>query len=155
MNNTQSWGLPPEFVPVRYALSDATKNALRGLMQPNEPVVVSIANEGDTVSLVATPERLFAVKTAQMGAGASGVSVKEFPWEGVFNLVMTPMSFNLKIAVHFRSNDGRKVEVGRRALLAKPAVENLMPFELAAGEEAFNALMQLWNNKRTTNENLV
>ncbi|MBW3635220.1 MAG: hypothetical protein KY445_01985 [Armatimonadetes bacterium] len=153
MDIAQQWGLPPEFVPVRYAISDDAKNALRGVLQAGEPVIVSIANEGDTVSIVATPQRLFTVKTAQYGAGAAGASVKEFPWAGIFDIVMTPMTLNLKIAVHYRSNDGRKAEVGRRAMLAKPAVENLMPFELVGGEEVFRALLQIWNSRRAETQN--
>lgn len=151
MDITQQWGLPADFAPVRYAISDDVKNALRGSIN-GEPVLVTIANEGDTVSIVATPNRLFTIKTSQLGAGAAGVSVREYPWEGVFDLVMTPMTLNLKIAVHFRSNDGRKPEVGRRAALAKPAVENLMPFESVGGAEVFRAMLQLWNTKRAASQ---
>ncbi len=148
-------GLAPNFVPVRYTISDDAKNALRSVLQASESVIVSIANEDDTVSIVATPQRLFAVKTAQYGVGAAGVSVKEFPWAGVFDIVMAPMTLNLEIAVHYRSNDGRKAEVGRRAMLAKPAVENLMPFELVAGEEVFRALLQIWNSSRAEADNAL
>jgi hypothetical protein len=147
------WGLPQTFLPARYAISDEVKNALRGIIS-GEPVLVSIANEGDTVSIVATPNRLFTIKTSQLGAGAAGASVREYPWEGVFDLVMTPMTHNLKIAVHFRTVDGRKPEVGRRAALGKPAIENLMPFESVAGAEVFRALLQLWNTKRAASQTI-
>lgn len=140
--------LPPDFVPARYAISDEVKAALRPLLVAGEPVVVSIANESDTVSLVATPKRLFTVKTGALGSGAAGIAIREYPWQGVFDIVQTPMTHNLKIAVHFRSNNGKVVEVGRRAMLAKPAVENLMPFENQSGSEVFRALLQLWNFHR-------
>jgi hypothetical protein len=150
MDMAEQWGLPPGFAPVRYIISDDAKNALRGRLPAGEPVVISISNEGDTVAIVATPSCLFSVKTGSLGAGAAGASIREYPWEGVFNLVVTPMTHNLKIAVHFRSSDGRKVEVGRRAMMAKPAVENLMPFEIEAGQQVFRALLQIWNYKRAT-----
>lgn len=144
---SQQWGLPPDFSPVRYAISDAAKNALRPLLN-GEPVVISLANESDTVAMVATPERLFAVKTGELGSGAGGVALREFPWEGVENLVMTPVTHNLRIAVHYRTSNGKTVEVGRRARLAKAAVEYLMPFEKAAGEAVFEALRALWEWKK-------
>jgi hypothetical protein len=152
MDMAQEWGLPPGFAPVRYIISDDAKNALRGQLPVGEPVIVSISNEGDTITIVATPSRLFTVKTGSLGAGALGASVREYPWEGVFNFVMTPMTHNLKIAVHYRSSDGRKIEVGRRAMMAKPAVENLMPFEIEAGTQVFRALLQVWNFKKAAAE---
>ncbi len=149
MTNSQLPNLPPNFVPVRTAISDETKAALRPLLQERgEPVLVSIANESDTVSIVATASRMWTVKTGALGAGAAGVLVREYPWDAVFDLVQTPMTHNLKIALHFRSNNGKSIEVGRRALLAKPAVENLMPFENQSGTEVFRALLQLWNFHR-------
>lgn len=148
MDVAEQWGLPPGFAPVRYSISDDAKNALRGRLPAGEPVIISISNEGDTVAIVATPSRLFSVKTGALGAGAAGVNVREFPWEGVFNFVAMPMTHNLKIAVHFRSSDGKKVEVGRRAMLAKPAIENLMPFEIEAGQQVFQALLQIWNYRK-------
>lgn len=148
MMNPSQPQLPPGFVPVRYAVSDEVKNALRPLLVAGEPVVVSIANESDTVSIVATPMRVFSVKTGALGAGAAGIATREYVWEAIFDIVQTPMTHNLKIALHFRSNNGKTIEIGRRALLAKPAVENLMPFENQAGSEVCHALLQLWNNAR-------
>ncbi|RYG75422.1 hypothetical protein EON80_00740 [bacterium] len=148
MDMAEQWGLPPGFAPVRYSISDDAKNALRGQLPAGEPVVISISNEGDTVAIVATPSRLFSVKTGSLGAGAGGASVREYPWEGVFDFVMTPMTHNLKIAIHFRSSDGRKVEVGRRAMMGKPVVDNLMPFEIEGGQQVYRALLQVWNYKR-------
>ncbi|PQV64893.1 hypothetical protein B1R32_103160 [Abditibacterium utsteinense] len=155
MDSAQQWGLPAGFAPVRYTISDEVKSALRARLTPGDPVVVSIANESDTVSIVATPSRLFTIKTGSLGAGAAGVLVREYPWEGVFDIVATPMTHNLKIALHFRSNDNRTVEVGRRAALAKPAVENLMPFESAGGTEVFRALLQIWNARRAAPDPLT
>jgi hypothetical protein len=148
MSNAIQWGLPPEFVPVRYAIPDEAKHLVRDLLQPNEPVIISIGNEGDTVSLVATPYRVMVVKTASLGAGASGGSVREFPYEGIERIVMRPQSINLTLALHYRTSNGRTVEVGRRARLAKPAVDNLMAFELVAGQEVYEALLSIWEFKR-------
>lgn len=145
MNNAQSFGLPPDFAPARFAVSDEVKNAVRPLLSAGEPVLVSIANESDSVSIVATPRRLFTVKIGALGAGAAGIAIREYLWPAVFDIVQTPMTHNLKIAVHFRSNNGKTIEIGRRAMLAKPAVENLMPFENQSGSEVFQALLQLWN----------
>lgn len=146
--NPQFPSLPPGFTPARFVISDEVKSALRPLLVLGEPVVVSIANESDTVSIVATPSCLFTVKTGSLGAGAAGVAVRQYPWEGVFDIVPTPMTHNLKIAIHFRSNNGKTIEVGRRAMLAKPAVEPLMPFENQSGSEVVAALLQLWNFHR-------
>ena len=151
MNNPQTPVLPANFVPARYAVSDEVKAALQPLFGVNEPVLVSISNESDTIAIVATPQRMWTVKTGALGAGATGVALREYPWEAVFNIVQTPMTHNLKIAIHFRSNNGKTIEVGRRALLAKPAIENLMPFENQSGSEVYEALLQLWNAFRAAN----
>ncbi|HEX9996628.1 MAG TPA: hypothetical protein VGB45_05765 [Abditibacterium sp.] len=148
MDIAQQWGLPPGFAPVRYGVSDEVKNALRGLLPAGEPVILSIANESDNVAIVGTPSCFFSVKTGELSAGAGGVAVREYPWEGVFDLIMTPMTHNLRITVHFRTSNGKKVEVGRRALLGKPATEHLMPFEHEAGAQIFRAMLQIWNFKR-------
>lgn len=153
MDVAEQWGLPPGFAPVRYSISDDAKNALRGRLPAGEPVIISISNEGDTIAIVATPSRLFSVKTNSLGAGAAGANIREYPWEGVFDIVSTPMTHNLKIAVHFRSSDGKKVEVGRRAMLAKPHVDNLMPFEIEGGQQVFRSLLQVWNYKRALAQN--
>lgn len=152
MDVAEKWGLPPGFRPIRFALSDATKESLRSVLNPNEPVIISISNEGDTVAIVATPTRVFSIKTTEMSAGASGASVRVYPWEGIFDLTMTPMTHNIKIAIEFRSSDGRTVEVGRKAKLAKPKTEQLTPFETVGGQEAFRGLLQIWNYKRSTAE---
>ena len=145
MDNNPNWGLPPAFTPVRYAVSDAAKSAVRPLLAANEPVIISLGNEGNSVSLVGTPRRLFVIKISDLGGGAAGAKIREFPWEGIAQIVKRPQTHNLTLALHFRSNDGKTVEVGRRAALAKPAVDNLMAFEIAAGEEIFLVLMQMVN----------
>jgi len=148
MSNAAQWGLPPDFAPARYAIPDEAKNVVRGLLQPNEPVIISIGNEGDTIALVATPYRVLVIKTSALGAGAAGANVREFPYEGIERIVMRPQTINLTLALHYRTSNGRTVEVGRRARMAKPAVDNLMAFELAAGEEVYAALQKVWEFKR-------
>ncbi|MBV9468374.1 MAG: hypothetical protein JO316_02225 [Abitibacteriaceae bacterium] len=141
------WGLPPGFQPVRYAVSDEVKEVVRSLLQPNEPVIVSIANEGNTISLVATPYRLFSIRSGGIVAGVTGANVREFPWAGITNMVLQQAALNVKIVLHFKSSNGRDVEVGQRARLAKAATDNLMPFESAAGAEAFQAIYNVWQHR--------
>jgi hypothetical protein len=143
------WGLPPGFQPVRYPVSDDVKSLIRDLLNTNEPVIVSIANEDGTISLIGTPQRLFSVRTGAT-AGVTGFNVREFPWEGITSLVRQSGSLNVKIVVSYRTTgDGRTVEVGRRAAMGRPAVDNLMPFETATGTAVFEAIHSIWQHKRT------
>jgi len=148
-NAAVRWGLPPGFAPARYAISDGVKEVVRDLLGADEPVVVTLANEGDSISLVATPKRLFSIRSG-MGAGVTGFNVREFPWDGIADLRLQASSLNVKIAIHFKTVDGRIVEVGRRAALGKPAVDNLTPFEPSAGTQAFEAIHAIWHHKRGT-----
>jgi hypothetical protein len=144
------WGLPPGFQPVRYPVPDDVKSLIRDLLNANEPVIVSITNEDATISLIGTPQRLFSVRTGAT-AGVTGFNVREFPWEGITNLVLQSGSLNVKIAMHYRTTgDGRTVEVGRRAAMGRPAVDNLMPFETAAGTAVFQAIHSIWHHKRAS-----
>jgi hypothetical protein len=142
------WGLPPGFEPVRLPISDDAKQALRPLLGANEPVLVMISNEGDSIALIATPLRVLSVKTGGVQAGATGASVKEYPYEGITDMKIQSAAINVKIALHFKTtNNGRTVEVGLRAKLAKDHVDNLMPFESTAGAEAFKAIYDIWVHK--------
>ena len=144
------WGLPLGFQPVRYPVSDDVKLLIRDLLNANEPVIVSISNEDDTISLIGTPQRLFSVRTGAT-AGVTGFNVREFPWEGITSLVLQSGSLNVKIVVSYRTTgDGRTVEVGRRAAMGRPAVDNLMPFETTAGTAVFEAIHSIWHHKRTS-----
>lgn len=142
------WGLPPGFQPVRYPIEEGVKDVVRGLLGPDEPVIVSIANESNTISLIATPQRILTVRSAATGAGVTGYNTREFPWEGITNMVMQQASLNVKYVLSFRTTDGRTVEVGRRAALGRDAKDNLMPFESAAGTEVFEAIHGIWHHKR-------
>ena len=146
MDTSTQWDLPPGFQPVRYGINEQAKNAVRELLQPNEPVIISLANEEETVSIIATPQRLFAARTGQ-SAGVTGCMVKEFPWGDITNLVLQHAGPNVKIAVHYKTSDGRTVATGLRAKLAKPAVDNLMPFDPAIGAQAFEAIYSVWQHK--------
>lgn len=149
MDVSAQWGLPPGFQPVRYIISEEAKDAVRGVLKPQEPVIISIGNEADTIAIVATPHRVLSVKTSGLGAGVKGAMIREYPWDGIFDIVITPMTHNVKLAFHFRSSDGRTVETGRRASMAKEQVENLMAFEKVGGQDVFRALLQVWNYKKT------
>ncbi len=149
MSNATQWGLPPDFTPVRFPISDEAKAAVRSLLGQSDPVVISLANDEDAIAIIGTPTRLLVVKLSALGAGAAGVKVREFPWEGIERIVATPLSFQLKIALHYRSsNNGRTVEVGRRAKLADAAVENLAGFDLDNGTAVVAAMTQIWESQR-------
>jgi hypothetical protein len=148
MDAATQWGLPPGFQPARFSVPDGVKEVVRGVLHANEPVIVSITNEGDNISVIATPERVLAVRAGGAGAGVTGFSVKEYPWAGITNLVLQQMALNAKYAIHYRTSDGRTVEIGRRAAMGKPAIDNLMPFESEAGAEAFEALHSVWQHKK-------
>lgn len=134
------WGLPAGFQPVRFAINDQVKQIIRGLLGANEPVIVTVANESDNVAIVATTQRVFTVRTGQ-GAGVTGVTTREFPWEAITDMRLTQMGTNVKIAIHFKSKDGgRTAETGKRAAFGKDATDELKPFETNAGTTAFEAI---------------
>jgi hypothetical protein len=142
------WGLPAGFQPVRYPIPDAAKEVVRGLLNPDEPVLVTISNEGSSISLIATTQRVLSVKTSDQQAGVTGATAKEYPYEGLTDLKIQSAAINVKIALHFKTtNGGRSVETGHRARLAKEHVDNLMPFESTAGAEAFKAIYDVWVHK--------
>ena len=149
MDIAQRFGLPDGFAPVRYAVAHDVKDLVRGLLRPDEPVLVSLANESGNVTLIATPQRLLGVRSGGASAGVTGFSVKDFPWQGITRMVLQQAPATVKLVVHFRTGiDGRSVAVGRRAALGKDATENYMPFDVTAGHEAFAAIHQLWEAKR-------
>jgi hypothetical protein len=148
MNIAEQWGLPADFQPVRFDIQEDVKNVIRDELQANEPVIVSITNRAGTLALLATPERIFCVKTGDLsGVGVSGCKVKDYPWEGITNLIAQQAADNLKIAVHYRSSNGSRVEVGRRAALGNPAVDYMATFDLEKGYVAFNAINSVWQHK--------
>ncbi len=151
MNTPAAWNLPADFVPFRQPVSDEVKATVRPMLGENEPVILSLTNDEGGLTLVGTPLRLLSIKTGELGAGAAGVKVRDFPWEGITRIVSTPLSFQLKIALHFRSTNGRTVEVGRRAQLAKAQIENLAGFDLDKGNALVAAMMQIWESKRDDN----
>lgn len=147
MDIAQQWGLPEGFAPVRYPISDEVKDVARGVLAPGEPAIVTIANEAGTVSVIATPQRLISIKSGAGGAGVTGFNAKEYSWEAITNLIFAPVSINCKYSVCYKSSGGGKVETGMRAKMGKDAKDDLMPFETAAGEEAFQAIYAIWHHK--------
>ena len=142
-----AWNLPPDFAPVRFPINDEVKAIVRPLLGPNEPVIVSLTNDENAIALLATPDRVFAIKIGGLSAGASGVSAREFPWDGLTDIVATTLGLQLKIVLHFRSSNGRTVEVGRRAHLGKPATEALAGFDSETGQAVCAALIAIWKHK--------
>jgi hypothetical protein len=147
MDAATRWGLPEGFVPVRYPVSYDVKEVVRGVLEPGEPVVATLANEAGTISLIATPQRLITMKSGATGAGVTGFNTKEFPWEGITNLIFQPVSINCKISICYKTTSGGKVETGLRARMGKDAKDDVMPFETAAGEEFFRAIYAIWHHK--------
>ena len=140
------WGLPQGFTPVLMPLPDEIKSALRPRFQANEPVIISLSNEGDSVFLVATTERVWTVRSG-MTAGTGGVNVREYSWHEIADLKMLQSPLNIKITLSFHSRDGRKPESGPRAKQWKLHTDALMPFESARGVQAFQALQNVWIHK--------
>lgn len=149
MDATEKWGLPPGFVPVRYAISDDAKSAVRAQLGADEPVLVSLSNEEELVSIVATPSRILTVRAQELGVGAGTAQIKSFPFPAVFDLTLRPQTHTATLVIEYRTSDGGKtVEIGRRAFLAKPKSDTFLGFSKDEGEAAFRALLQLWNWKR-------
>jgi hypothetical protein len=142
------WGLPTGIVPVHFPIDDEVKEVVRGELSPNEPVIATLANEEQTLTIVATPQRLFTIRSGSTLAGVTGFTVREFPWEGITKMILQQASANVKFALHFKTSDGRKVEVGRRAAMGMAATENLMPFEPTSGHQVFALIHQIWEHKR-------
>jgi hypothetical protein len=145
------WGLPPGFRPVCFPISDEVKDLIRDMLGPGEPVILTVSNEGDSISIVATPQRLFTIRTG-LTAGITGFTVREFPWEGITDVRLQAAALNVKIALYFKTKDGRTVEVGRRAILGKSAIDNLTPFETNAGTHVFDAIHSIWHHKKSIAE---
>jgi hypothetical protein len=149
MNIAEQWGLPSDFQPVRFDIIEDVKEKLREMFHANEPVIVSITNRAGTLAMIATPWRIFCVKTGDLhGVGVTGCKVKEYPWEGITNMVAQQAADNLKIAVHYRSSNGARVETGRRAALGNPVVDYMATFDLEKGNQAFGAMYSVWQHKR-------
>jgi hypothetical protein len=153
MDTAQRWGLPPGFAPVRFPITDEVKEVVRRILEPDEAVIATIANESGTVSIVATNQSLITVKSGDMGATATGVQTKEYLWEAIENLVLQPGSLNVAIQIHYKTSGGGKVEIGRRAKMGRDAVDKVMPFHTENGTAVFEALHTVWEHKRTTMNN--
>lgn len=149
MNIAQQWGLPADFQPVRFDIMDDVKETLRNELNANEPVIVSITNRAGTVALVATPQRMISVKTGELsGVGVVGCKVKVYPWDGIMKFVAQQAADNIRIAVHYRTSNGSRVETGRRAALGDPAVDYLAAFDMENGTRAFDAMNSVWLHKQ-------
>lgn len=149
MINASQWGLPPDFVPVRFAIPEDAKNAVRPLLGANEPVIVSLSNDEELISLVATPGRVLSIRAQEIGIGAGGAQIKSYPYPGIFDLTMRPQPLIASIVIEYRTSDnGKTVEIGRRAALGKPKSDVFTGFSREQGEAAFAALMQLWQHKK-------
>ena len=142
------WGLPAGFRPILFPISPDVKDLLREVLSASEPAVVTLSNTEGSIFLVATPQRLFSVRTGQ-GAGITGFDVREYPWEGLTDLRLQSAGISSKIALHFKSSDGRTVALGQRAGFAKAAVDNLTPFDPEQAAPAFEALQTIWVHKRS------
>lgn len=148
MDAAQRWGLPQGFQPLRFPITDAVKDVARSVLTPGEAVIVTIANENGNVTVLATNTRLITIKSGDSGAGVTGFQTKEYPWEGITNLVLQPSSLNVVIQIHYRTSGGGKVEVGRRARMGKDASDKVMPFDTENGTAAFKALHAIWQHKK-------
>ncbi|HEX8834409.1 MAG TPA: hypothetical protein VF719_09425, partial [Abditibacteriaceae bacterium] len=138
------------FTPVRYPINDEVKELVRTLLGPDEPVIVTVANESDSITLLATTQRVFSIRTGAT-AGVTGFTVRDFTWDALTDMRLQQAALNVVIALHFQSKDGgRTAETGIKAKFAKPAVDKLMPFETNAGTAAFEAIHAVWHHKRNS-----
>ncbi len=154
MDISEKWGLPPGFQPARFAISDAAKNAVRPVLGAGEPVIVSLQNDDEILSILATPGRILTIRAQEVGVSAGSAIVKSFPWPGVFGLTMRPQAFNVSLVLEYRTSDnGKTVEIGRRAILAKEKSDVLAGFPKEEGEAVFQTLLQLWNWKKSQPQN--
>ena len=149
MDISEKWGLPPGFAPVRFGISDDTKNAVRPILGAGEPVIVSLQNEEETVALLATPGRMLSVKAQEMGVNAGASLVKSFPWPSVFDVTLRPQASTITIVVEYPTTDnGKTVEVGVRAKLAKTKQDVFAGFPKDEGEAVYRTLLQISNWKK-------
>lgn len=148
MDSAQKWGLPEGFTPLRLPIDDEVKSVVRGVLQPQEAVVVTIANESGTVTVIGTTSRLLTIKSGTAGAGVTGFQTKEYPWEALTNLVLQPASLNVVYRIDYKTSGGGKVEVGRRARMGKDASDKVMPFDTQDGTRAFEALYSILEHKK-------
>ena len=149
MDTSEKWGLPPGFSPVRFSIPDDAKNAVRGELGAGEPVIVSLCNEDEVVTLLATPERVISIRVQEMGVNAGQAQLKSFPWSGLFDITMRPQAATVSLVLEYRTSDnGKTVEVGKRAQLGKAKSDTFAPFSKNEGEAVFRALLQVWNWKK-------
>ena len=141
------WGLPEGFGPVRFSVDDSIKDLVREIIAPGEAVIASVANEGDTISIIATTQRIFSIRSGA-NAGVTGFTTREFTWDAITDMRLQQNPTNVTISLHFQSKDnGRTAEVGQKAKFAKPTVDKLMPFETNAGTAVFEAIHAVWHHK--------
>ena len=143
------WGLPEDFEPIRYPIDDEIKEVLRPLMAPDETVIVTAANEGNSITLVATNLRVMSIRSGGATAGVTGFTVRDFIYEAITDMRLQAAPLNVSIALHFQSKDnGRSAEIGQKAKFGKPATDKLMAFETNAGTMAFEAIHSVWHWKK-------
>lgn len=145
------WGLPAGFRPVVAPLPDDVKELMRGVLRAGEPVVAALGNEGDSIFVIATPQRLFRLKRGA-AAGVTGWNLQDYEWLAITDLRLKTASINVGITVSFHSRDGRTPESGPRARQWKLCTDTLTPFETARGSQLFEAIQSIWVHK-THSEN--
>ena len=140
------WGLPPGFRPVVSPVPDELKEMLREMLRSDEPIIGSLGNEGDTIFIVASTQRLFSARRGAT-AGVTGWTIKEYEWTSIADLKMQTASMNVRIVISFHSRDGRTAENGPRAKQWKIVTDSLAPFETARGSELYQAIQSVWVHK--------
>ncbi|HEX8552456.1 MAG TPA: hypothetical protein VF681_12985 [Abditibacteriaceae bacterium] len=140
------WGLPEGFKPVRFPVNDDIKQLVREIIEPGEAIIACVANEGDTIALLATNRRVLTIRSGA-NAGVTGFTTRDFTWEALTDMRLQSNPTNVAISLHFQSKDnGRTAEVGQKAKFAKPAIDKVMPFETNAGTQVFEAIHAVWHH---------
>ena len=140
------WGLPPGFQPVVSPLPNEVKDVLRGMLRPNEPIIASLGNEGDTIFIVASTQRVFSVRRGAT-AGVTGFTIRPYEWNEITDMKMQTASLNVRIVLSYHSRDGRTPESGPRAKQWKLHTDSLAPFETARGSQVYEAIQSIWIHK--------
>jgi hypothetical protein len=58
----------PGFAPARFPIADDVKDLIRDMLEAGEPVIVTLTNEGNSISLVATSQRVFSIRSGLVAA---------------------------------------------------------------------------------------
>lgn len=143
----QHWGLPAGFRPINFPIPDDIKSLMREKLRAGEPVIASVTNEEAAISLVATPQRIFVIRTG-LAAGVTGFQAREYSWEAIADMKLQANPGNVKISLLYHSRDGKTPETGPRAHQWGMKSDEIAPLETSTGTQVFENIHAAWHHKR-------